>query len=496
MSMRALLTSPLFYSNGFYKVFRSICSKKPIYIANYALPLTRQSLISMIEHVKPELLHYVPYVLKLLAELDQGIRVLASSTVGVNLAANYGATETTPDLYECVALDGLASKSTVNSDNPPGSFRTRDLFAPHDTEPGQWKYVCRLDDRFTPTNGEKVLPISMEGRIRQEECVKEAVAFGEGRSCPGILVMRPDSVSRLSDEEFLDAVRPAVEAANPKAKTFFRIPRKLVVVLPADVTHSKTGEGTFIRVPTYQKFEREIKSAYDEFENEKGGTPSLSGQELEEYLLGRLKERFGVDLSSKLSQNVLYETRNIQGLARHLEGLRAGEEVTADELEEMHELIRVYSLFERHVPGTAPRAGEEITLLTGATGGLGAHLLAQLVSRPSVSSAWAMVHAPSDTAASERVFSSLESRGLHLSSEERGKGAGADTRVLRIGQLIGDTRVGEWNPTEGVPMMIQTAARVRALPMPDEEMNWLPVDYAARAIVELTGVDGSESINH
>lgn len=47
-------------------------------------------------------------------------------------------------------------------------------------------------------------------------------------------------------------------------------------------------------------------------------------------------------------------------------------------------------------------------------------------------------------------------------------GAGADARVLRIGQLIGDTKVGEWNATEGVPMTIQTAVTLGALPILDE----------------------------
>ncbi len=128
--------------------------------------------------------------------------------------------EVAPGLYECVALDGLKSKSTVNSDDPPGSFRTRDLFAPHATEPGLWKYVCRLDDRFTLINGEKVLPISIEGRIRQEMCVKEAVVFGEGKSYPGALIFRADEAAHMSDKEFLEAVWPAVEAANSRAETF------------------------------------------------------------------------------------------------------------------------------------------------------------------------------------------------------------------------------------------------------------------------------------
>ncbi|GAW27379.1 putative nrps-like enzyme [Rosellinia necatrix] len=69
--------------------------------------------------------------------------------------------------------------------------------------------------------------------------------------------------------------------------------------------------------------------------------------------------------------------------------------------------------------------------------------------------------------------------------------ARAPAQVLRIGQLVGDTAVGEWNATEGVPMMIQTAVTIGALPMLDEEMTWLPVDCAAAAIVELAGVAGN-----
>ncbi|KAI0555422.1 hypothetical protein F4679DRAFT_523715 [Xylaria curta] len=694
MNMRSLLTSPLFHSHGFYELFRSIYSRKTIYLANYQLPLTRQNLLKMLEYVKPELFHCVPYVVKLLAESDAGIRALANVNMvlfagsscpddlgdllvsrGVNLVANYGATETgrlmnsarppgdrywnylrllaparpfvlmdevAPGLYECVALDGLKSKSTVNSDNPPGSFRTRDLFAPHPTEPGLWKYVCRLDDRFTLINGEKVLPISIEGRIRQEECVKEAVVFGEGKSYPGVLIFRADAAAHMSDEEFLEAVWPAVEAANSRAETFSRIPKELVVVLPADTTFPRTDKGTFIRVPTYRQFEREIDSAYEKFENEKGGTLSLSGPELEDFLQRGLKDRLGIELSAedeffasgldslqciqmwnlikkeldlggngpKLSQNVLYETGNIRALARHLEKLRSGEESSTDELSKMQELIDAYSSFEPHVSGDAPRPDKEVVLLTGVTGGLGAHLLAQLVSRANVLSVWVIVRAPTDTAASDRVFSSLEARGIKLSPEESSKvvplacdlsrpdfglsslhlatltriltlvihsawavnfnipvqsfenqhiravhnliqqclqvqtpdparfffcssvsaaggtprpgtvaeapvmdpahaqntgyarskyvaehitrnamrNARAPAQVLRIGQLIGDTVVGEWNATEGVPMTIQTAVTLGALPMLDEEMSWLPVDCAAAAIVELTGV--------
>ncbi|GAW27381.1 putative nrps-like enzyme [Rosellinia necatrix] len=109
-NMRSLLASPLFHSHGFYEVFRSIYARKTIYLANYSLPLTRQSLLKMLDYIKPELFHCVPYLVKLLAESDAGIRALAKVNMvlfagsscpddlgdmlvsrGVNLVANYGA---------------------------------------------------------------------------------------------------------------------------------------------------------------------------------------------------------------------------------------------------------------------------------------------------------------------------------------------------------------------------------------------------------------------
>jgi thioester reductase-like protein len=228
--------------------------------------------------------------------------------------------------------------------------------------------------------------------------------------------------------------------------------------------------------------------------------------------------------------------------------------------------------------------------LTGVTGGLGAHLLTQLLQYPHVSEVWALVRAPSDLAALERTLKSLSSRGLSLPQEQlqkivalpsdlsrpdfglpphrlqalrstltlvihsawavnfnisvqsfenahiaavqhfvnlcqstsygvparfyycssvssaggtprpgivpegpvahishvqktgyarskyvaesivlnAAKRAGAHARVLRIGQLIGDTKVGAWNMTEGIPLMLQTAQTLGALPALDE----------------------------
>ena len=110
MDMRAFIASPMFHSHGFYETFRSIHSGKPIYYCNYAYPLTQQSLMDMLNTVKPEIFHCVPYMVKLLAESEKGIECLTRVDMvlfggsacpddlgdklvkrGVNLVANYGA---------------------------------------------------------------------------------------------------------------------------------------------------------------------------------------------------------------------------------------------------------------------------------------------------------------------------------------------------------------------------------------------------------------------
>jgi thioester reductase-like protein len=59
------------------------------------------------------------------------------------------------------------------------------------------------------------------------------------------------------------------------------------------------------------------------------------------------------------------------------------------------------------------------------------------------------------------------------------------TVVLRIGQLTGDTENGVWNMTEAWPLMLSTVRELGCLPDLDEPLSWLPVDVAARAILQI-----------
>jgi len=62
---------------------------------------------------------------------------------------------------------------------------------------------------------------------------------------------------------------------------------------------------------------------------------------------------------------------------------------------------------------------------------------------------------------------------------------GLKARVLRVGQIVGDTQHGVWNATEAIPLMLQTAKTIGALPELDENPYWLPVDVVAKACSEI-----------
>lgn len=66
------------------------------------------------------------------------------------------------------------------------------------------------------------------------------------------------------------------------------------------------------------------------------------------------------------------------------------------------------------------------------------------------------------------------------------------TRILRVGQIVGDTKHGQWNPKEATPLTVQSARTIGALPVianGDEALSWLPLDVTANTVVDLALAD-------
>jgi len=63
---------------------------------------------------------------------------------------------------------------------------------------------------------------------------------------------------------------------------------------------------------------------------------------------------------------------------------------------------------------------------------------------------------------------------------------GMAARVLRCGQIVADNTHGIWNATEAIPMILQCAKTIKALPQLDDILSWTPVDVMAASFVELS----------
>ncbi|EME79628.1 uncharacterized protein MYCFIDRAFT_156894 [Pseudocercospora fijiensis CIRAD86] len=521
--LRAFCCSPLFHSHGLMELGRAFYTRAAMYLGNHSLPVTSDNLCAAISVAKPQQVCAVPYVLQLLAEKDEGVKVLAAAKLvlfagsscpdslgdrlvaaGVNLVANYGSTEIgqimtsfrppgdtewqymrllrpaadhtlmdeiAPGVFECVGLDGLPSKGPSNSappyseKNPERSFRTSDLFTRHPDprKSNYYKYLSRLDERLTLVNGEKVLPIPIEGAIRQDELVREAVVFGFQRTVPGVLIFRSQEAGlNLNDEDFLEQVWPSVEKANLHAETFSRVPKELVIVKGADVLYPRTDKGTFIRAQVYQQFAADITEVYEAYErggdDQSGSGLTLDVAGLEEWLLSKFREELEIPLPSTetdifsagvdslqttrlwrsikkdldlgkggahLSQNVVFDKGTVASLARHLYQLRTGEAPPDSEHEDevaiMQQLIDRYSSFTTHFPTLATQPKSQVVLVTGATGNLGAFIISELLAREDVTEVWCLVRAPGQAAAGDRVMSALAARSIHVTDSELSK---------------------------------------------------------------------------
>ncbi|KAF2993878.1 putative secondary metabolism biosynthetic enzyme [Curvularia kusanoi] len=534
------------------------------------------------------------------------------------------------NLYECTVLPGWPSK--VASNRPDGSYATKDLFEPHPTIERAWKYVARLDDTIVLVNGEKFNPVMMEGMIRSHKAVTETVIFGTARPYLGMLVVPSPATCGMSNDGIIDQIWSVIEEANRNAEAYARITRHMIHVLPHDCQFPRTDKGSIIRQAFYKQFAPEIENAYDLTATSQGDVKTFEIAELESFIraivakslprsenLDRSADFFSLGLDSlqailirteimknvdiggnKLGQNVVFEYPSISALSAHLHGLRTGTLERQTSVEQtMQDLLQKYNDF------TAAR--KQTVVLTGATGSLGAHVLAQLVSRADVETVYCLVRAKNENDAARRVTQSLLQRKIYhtLSLGERAKifalpsdfsdvhlglssatyesvaervtnvihcawavnfnwglksfekdciagvnhlinlclahwsskatfdfcssvstvakcpemntpervsqfewaqdmgyaqskcvaehlcmaaaqRAGVKARVLRVGQIVADTIHGVWNKDEAIPLILQSALTIGALPKLQENPSWTPVDVIAKAVTEIS----------
>lgn len=207
--------------------------------------------------------------------------------------------------------------------------------------------------------------------------------FGVDRAVPGLLLFRAGNARGLSDEEFLDQVWGTIEDANGRAEGFSQISRSMVVVVGEEVECPVTDKSSIKRAAVYREFSNVIDGVYARLESEQEGNLVFDMEEMEDWLV-KMFEDMGVLLESKemdffsagvdslkaiqmralvirslnlggnaarVSSMVVYDSKNMVGLARTLVELRTGtaSHKQKDEIKEMEELIDQFSVFEKRV---------------------------------------------------------------------------------------------------------------------------------------------------
>ncbi|KAH9923666.1 L-aminoadipate-semialdehyde dehydrogenase [Fomitopsis serialis] len=538
------------------------------------------------------------------------------------------------DTYESVVLDGWPAKNQSN--RPDGSYATKDLFVKHAEHPNWYKYIGRLDDTLVQVLGEKTNPVPIELAIQgNSPYVEQCIVFGAGRPQIGCLLLPSDFAKGLYKDRdaYMEKVWPVIEDANAQAPTHSRILPEMVYILEY---------GTPIPQATKLSILRPAYGVYDRFENGSSANKiDLSQSELEDFIFNATTQTeahqdidlfaFGVDSlqatrirnicqkelelnEQTLGQNVVYENPSVEKLAAFITALRSGagrDKSVAEDHAAMWTMVDKWA--SKFVQWEAPEqtsqrmnsASQLSCVLTGATGSLGAHILHQLVSFPSVERVVCLSRAKTNEDSVTRLQESLKSRRLQLSGEQwkkvesfaadvnedhLGLSSGAyehivsqatavihnawpvnfnmnldsydahiggvlnlinlclrspktqspsfyfsssiaavtgstdpvcnedfptsaatalptgygrskwvveklsekaaratplHVGILRIGQVVGDTKSGVWNETESWPLMFKATESTRALPTFQQNPQWLPVNIAGRAIAEI-----------
>ena len=367
-------------------------------------------------------------------------------------------------LSELVIRSGWPHMAKTNRED--GSFATSDLFEPHPSTSHAWKYHSRADSQLTLVTGKKFDPAPLEAAVvAASDMISDAMIFGEGEAYPGVLLFRSTEHSSTSDEEVISHMQPLVQKLNQDAQAHARIPKDMLVPM-AHTELEKSSKGTLIRSALTKRFSDVIETAYrSESSDGSGAQPAdedIANAILEEVqaLLPDIDElnadsdlfAEGVDSvasmqirnklhkflpkDAKLPLTIVQDCGTICSLTEQMLVIRHGGMANPASTANVSKVMQRYvEKFSKPPPATSTSTSSgtngvherqqsttgNIILLTGATGTLGAHLLAHLLhhhTELNISHIYVLVRKSStNTNPTQRVKAALKDRLLDIPSE-------------------------------------------------------------------------------
>ena len=327
------------------------------------------------------------------------------------------------NVFELVlyADDTTKSSSMLNHNYPNRhTWPTKDLFTPHPSKKGLWRFHGRKDDIIVLSNGEKLNPVSMESYLQGLPKISGALVVGHARSQPALLI-EPAEQASFQDNSWLDEMWPRVEKANAMMPSHGRIVRSLIMMANPEKPFIRAGKGTIVRKLTEAAYADAIDHVYSKTAEltsiprsvllPTAFTRDATTHLIQSIMLDILHEP--VDVSSNLYSSGLDSLKTVEAvealrlsLSSHRESSKLSwltaetfyrnpsilqlsqvvldflnEGKVPEERDRNDDLSKMYNEFAKTLKSSAeiglpePRDGGISLVLTGTTGNLGSRLL-------------------------------------------------------------------------------------------------------------------------
>lgn len=283
------------------------------------------------------------------------------------------------------------------------------------------RILGRTDDLIVLKSGEKVMPRSLETALVNDPAIRTAVCVGSGYF-EIVVLIEPSSAAPDDTRAIRRNVWELISKLNPTLDQHGRVSsEKSIIIKDPRKPFPVSDKGSIMRREVMELFNKEIDAAYSELESSPGGSeisfdfgdmgPSvrrlveavagswlqnsastLEPQDdffqrgmdsLEATRLARLLSSAASKVPNhqrRISAEFIYANPSIHLLSRALERVIHGQGNKADRRDRVLEMRQMVAEFagDAGLNCAAPPPGYVI-LLTGSTGNLGAHVLAQLV---------------------------------------------------------------------------------------------------------------------
>ena len=131
----------------------------------------------------------------------------------------------------------------------------------------------RTDDLICLATGEKVRPTILESLLKQQECVKDAIAFGDQQFELGVIVESVKVISREEVESFKASIWPVIEEAGSQMDAHARITSAAAILIVDPGALPRSDKGTVLRKAMAKQYAEEIASVYRNLETSVDAPP-------------------------------------------------------------------------------------------------------------------------------------------------------------------------------------------------------------------------------